>query len=73
MMLSRLKRSTKRLLALLALIPPAVVLLGTLYMVGMDQLEGKPRTFLQSIQWASETLTRFVPSQYAIRVGVFRP
>lgn len=56
-MLSRLKRSTKRLLALLALIPTAVVLLGTLYMVGMDQLEGKPRTFLQSIQWASETLT----------------
>ncbi|WP_263771859.1 potassium channel family protein [Propionivibrio soli] len=53
----RLKRSTKRLLALLALLPAAVFVLGTIYMVGMDQLEGSPRTFLESLQWASETLT----------------
>ena len=53
---SRFKRSTKRLL-LLALLPVAVVVLGTLYMLGMDHLEGTPRTFLESIQWASETLT----------------
>ena len=54
---SRLKRSTKRLLALLALLPAAVLILGTIYMLGMEYLEGNPRTFLESIQWASETLT----------------
>ena len=56
-MLPRLKRSTKRLLALLALLPAAVLVLGMIYMLGMEYLEGTPRTFLQSIQWASETLT----------------
>ena len=56
-MLSRLKRSTRRLLALLALLPAAVLILGTIYMLGMEHLEGTPRTFLESIQWASETLT----------------
>lgn len=53
----RLKRSTKRLLVLLALLPAAVLILGTIYMVGMEQLEGSPRSFLESLQWASETLT----------------
>ena len=52
-----LKRSTKRLLALLALLPSAVLVLGTMYMLGMDYLEGTPRTFLASIQWATETVT----------------
>ena len=56
-MLSTLKRSTKRLLVLLTLLPTAALVLGTLYMLGMDHLEGSPRTFLQSLQWASETLT----------------
>jgi len=57
-MLSRLKRSTaKRLLALLVILPAAVLVLGTLYMLGMDHLEGTPRTLLQGIQWASETVT----------------
>ncbi|MEI7611798.1 MAG: NAD-binding protein [Betaproteobacteria bacterium] len=56
-MLSNLKRSTRRLLALLALLPSTVLILGTIYMFGMDYLEGSPRTFLESIQWASETLT----------------
>ena len=56
-MLSRLKRSTRRLLALLALLPLAVLVLGTLYMFGMDYLEGTPRTFLEGLQWAAETLT----------------
>jgi Trk K+ transport system NAD-binding subunit len=51
------KRSTKRLLALLALLPTAVIVLGMIYMLGMDNLEGSPRSFLQSLQWASETLT----------------
>jgi Trk K+ transport system NAD-binding subunit len=56
-MLSRLKRSTRRLLALLALLPIAVLILGTLYMLGMEHLEGTPRTLLEGLQWASETLT----------------
>jgi Trk K+ transport system NAD-binding subunit len=56
-MLPRLKRSTKRLLALLVLLPAAVFVLGAIYMLAMGHLEGTPRTFLQSIQWASETLT----------------
>lgn len=56
-MLLKLKRSTKRLLALLALLPAAVLLLGTIYMLGMGHLEGAPRTFLESLQWAAETLT----------------
>lgn len=56
-MLSNLKRSTKRLMALLAVLPATVFVLGTLYMVGMDHLEGTPRTLLASLQWATETLT----------------
>jgi voltage-gated potassium channel len=39
------------------LLPLAVLLLGTLYMLGMNHLEGSPRTFLQALQWASETMT----------------
>lgn len=56
-MLSRFKRSTKRLFALLVALPATVLVLGTIYMYGMDNLEGTPRTFLQSLQWATETLT----------------
>ena len=56
-MLSKLKRSTKRLLALLVLLPAAVIVLGTLYKLGMDHLEESPRTLMQGIQWASETIT----------------
>ncbi len=52
-----LKRSSKRFLVLLALIPTTVFTLATLYMLGMDHLEGHPRTFLQSLLWASETFT----------------
>ncbi len=51
------KRSTHRLLALLTLLPMAVLVLGLLYMLGMTYLEGHPRTFLQGLQWASETMT----------------
>ena len=56
-MFSHLKRSTRRLLALLAVLPATVLVLGTLYMLGMTHLEGQPRSFLQGLQWASETLT----------------
>jgi Trk K+ transport system NAD-binding subunit len=37
--------------------PLAVLVLGLLYMLGMTYLEGHPRTFLQGLQWASETMT----------------
>ena len=50
-------RSNKRLLALLALLPISVLILALIYMLGMDYLENSPRTFLQSVQWASETIT----------------
>lgn len=52
-----LKRSNKRFLALLTLLPISVLVLALIYMVGMDRLEQSPRTFLQSIQWAAETVT----------------
>lgn len=56
-MRQKTRGSTQRLLVLLALLPFAVLVLGTLYMLGMDHLEGSPRTFLQGLQWASETMT----------------
>ncbi len=56
-MLPNFKRSTKRLMMLLVVLPMTVLILGTIYMFGMDYLEGTPRTFLESLQWASETLT----------------
>ncbi len=56
-MTTKLKRSTRRLLLLLALIPVAVLVLASIYKLGMDHLEHSPRTFLESMQWATETLT----------------
>ncbi len=53
----KLKRSNKRFLALIALLPTAILTLGWLYMMGMTELEGAPRTFLQGVQWAAETIT----------------
>jgi Trk K+ transport system NAD-binding subunit len=53
----KLRRSTLRLFALLASLPATVVLLGTLYMLGMDYLEGTPRDLWPSLEWAAETLT----------------
>ena len=52
-----LKRSSKRFLAIIALLPVIVLTLALLYMLGMDHLEGHPRTYLQSLLWASETIT----------------
>jgi voltage-gated potassium channel len=46
-----------RLLALLAALPAVVLVLGVLYMLGMTYLEGNPRGFWESLEWASETLT----------------
>ncbi len=53
----KLRRSTLRLLALLATLPAAVGLLGTLYMLGMTYLEGDPRMLSEGLEWAAETLT----------------
>ena len=53
----KLKRSTRGLLFLLASVPAAVLLLALLYMLGMNYLEGSPRGFLWSLEWAAETLT----------------
>ena len=52
-----MKRSTRRLILLLAALPVAVVLIGTLYMEAMTHLEGSPRDFWSSLEWAAETLT----------------
>ncbi len=54
---TRFRRSTLRLLALLASLPAAVVALGLIYMLGMAYLERSPRSLLASVEWASETLT----------------
>jgi hypothetical protein len=43
----KLNRANKRFLALVALLPISVLILATLYMLGMTHLEGEPRTFMQ--------------------------
>jgi voltage-gated potassium channel len=53
----QMQRSTRRLLLLLASLPALVLLLGLGYMSMMTYVEGVPRDFWSSIEWASETLT----------------
>ena len=45
------------MIVLLAVLPIVLVVLGTIYMLGMTYLEGSPRSFWSSIEWASETIT----------------
>ena len=52
-----MRRSRRRLLLLFLSLPFLVLLSAVLYMAGMTVLEGEPRTFWQSVEWASETLT----------------
>ncbi|MFL6290699.1 MAG: potassium channel family protein [Thermoanaerobaculia bacterium] len=52
-----MRRSRKRLLALLLSLPLLVVGSAVVYMAGMALLEGQPRSFWQSVEWAAETLT----------------
>jgi Trk K+ transport system NAD-binding subunit len=52
-----MRRSQKRLLALLASLLAVLVVAALLYMAGMNHLEGKPRGFWQALGWASETLS----------------
>jgi len=42
---------------LIIALPMAVVMLAAIYSAGMTHLEGQPRDFLSSLEWASETLT----------------
>jgi voltage-gated potassium channel len=53
----RMQRSTRRLLLLLASLPALVLVLGLAYMEAMTHVEGRPRDFWTSLEWASETLT----------------
>jgi Trk K+ transport system NAD-binding subunit len=51
------KRSQRRLVGLVIAIPLFVILSGLIYMAGMSRLEGKSRSFWQSVEWAAETLS----------------
>lgn len=50
-------RSQRRLLLLFATLPVLLVLSALLYQVGMERLEGVPRTFWDALGWAGETIT----------------
>lgn len=52
-----MRRSTQRLLLLLAMVPLLLVAFAFLYMEGMAHLEGHARTIWDSLEWAAETLT----------------
>jgi len=51
------KRSQRRLALLVLGIPLLVISAALLYMAGMALLEGRPRGFWDSVEWAGETLT----------------
>lgn len=55
--MAALSRSYRRLLALLVAVPLLLLLLALLYQAGMAYLEGQPRTFGESLQWAAATMT----------------
>ena len=52
-----MKRSQKRLLALVIALGAVLLIAAILYMLGMRELEGKPRDFWRSLAWAAETLS----------------
>ncbi|KOR30602.1 hypothetical protein TI05_13690 [Achromatium sp. WMS3] len=52
-----MKRSTRQLIFLFSALPVAVLIFAIFYMLGMQYLEGRPRDFLASLEWAAETLT----------------
>lgn len=49
--------SLRRVLVLVGSLPGFLVLLATIYMLGMEHLEHKPRTFSASLVWAVESLS----------------
>src|SRR5436190_3954018 len=50
-------RSTRRLIVLAAGLVAFVLVIGLIYQLGMLKLEGKPRTFWRSLEWAVETIS----------------
>jgi Trk K+ transport system NAD-binding subunit len=50
-------RPYRRLAIMLMSLPALLLALGILYQLGMAFLEGSPRTFGESLEWAAETLT----------------
>ncbi|MEO1087299.1 MAG: hypothetical protein AAFY88_23940, partial [Acidobacteriota bacterium] len=47
----------RRLLLVFAALPVILVTVALLYKTGMSVFEDEPRTFLQALEWASETIT----------------
>ncbi len=56
-MLGSLPRSYRRLLALIAMVPVLLLLLGLGYQYGMIHFEGVDRSLADGITWAAESLT----------------
>jgi len=52
-----MRRSSRRLLILLAAVPALLFSFALLYQLGMEHLEDKPRGFGDSVEFVSETLT----------------
>ncbi len=52
-----MRRSSRRLLALISALPLTLFVVAFLYMLGMDHLEGKERSFGAALSWAAETVT----------------
>ena len=50
-------RTRRRLLLLLIGVVVYLILVSLAYQFGMSEFEGKPRTFLQSVEWAADTFT----------------
>jgi len=55
--MNRSRRSHRRLVLLLGVFLAVVLTTTFLYMLGMAHLEGKPRTFWDSLEWSAESLT----------------
>lgn len=52
-----MRRTTRRLMFLIAMLPFTVLLAASLYRLGMASLEDEPRDFWTAIEFASETIT----------------
>jgi Trk K+ transport system NAD-binding subunit len=52
-----MRRSSRRLLILLAVVPALLFLFAWLYMVVMEHFEGSPRSFGHAVEFISESLT----------------
>lgn len=52
-----MQRSSKRLFALIGALIAFILITSVLYQIGMQRLEGKPRSFWQAFEWAGESLS----------------